>query len=128
MLHKKKPWEQVGDIGVDAGLCWVGDPCYIMGKDASSHPCEKWGDFVDQLYPAEAMENDGDGHLNHPFDQKGFKQFNFSKGHSGLGVVVSTGYGDGFYPVFVRRNSEGRVVEVKVVFDGPELLEEGYDE
>jgi len=113
MWHKKKPWEQVGEIGVDAGLCWVGDPCYIMGKDASSHPCEKWSDFCAQLH-------------SDPDHEKGFKQWDYPAGHSGLGVTVNTGYGDGTYPVFIRRNHEGRVAEVKVVFDGPELDEEGY--
>lgn len=23
-------WTQVGVIGVDSGLCWVGDPCYCV--------------------------------------------------------------------------------------------------
>ena len=23
-------WEHIGEIGVDAGLCWLGDPCYIL--------------------------------------------------------------------------------------------------
>ena len=21
---------KVGEIGVDAGLCWIGDPCFLM--------------------------------------------------------------------------------------------------
>ncbi len=28
-------WEKVGVVGVDAGLLWLGDPCYILDKDGS---------------------------------------------------------------------------------------------
>jgi len=41
---------------------------------------------------------------------------NYALGHPGLGVVVSTGYGDGEYPVEVRRNEDGRIAEVRVRF------------
>lgn len=47
-------------------------------------------------------------------------QLNFKAGHAGAGVTVSTGFGDGLYPVFVRKETlEGlgeRIAEVKVVF------------
>ena len=33
---------------------------------------------------------------------------------------MSTGYGDGVYPVMAKFNDEGRVAEVKVVFDSDE--------
>ena len=36
-------------------------------------------------------------------------------GHAGLGVSVSSGYGDGVYDVFVKRK-DNRIAEVKVVF------------
>ncbi len=95
-------WEKVGEIGVDAGLCWVGDPCYIMGEDASSHPCKTWNEFCDKLQRGE---------------KKGIMQWNYPLGHAGLGVTVETGYGDGVYPVYVKRNDEGRIMQVKVMFD-----------
>jgi hypothetical protein len=113
-------WEYAGVIGVDAGLCWVGDPCYIMGEDATEHPCKTWSEFVNKLYPADSMSNDGDGHLTHKIDKLGFQQFNYKRGHAGLGVVVSTGYGDGEYPGFVKRGRDGIIAEVKVVFVPPE--------
>lgn len=94
-------WEHAGVIGVDAGLCWIGDPCYCVTPDCTEHPAETWGEFCDQL-------SDDDFHAP--------KQWNYKAGHAGLGVSVSTGYGDGTYPVYVRRNSEGRIAEVKVVF------------
>lgn len=99
---------EVGTIGVDAGLCWIGDPCYILHRkndEESGGPPEalgsSWSEFCDKLFAAESG---------------GATQWNYDLGHPGLGVTVSTGYGDGSYPVYVRRNSEGRIAEVRVVF------------
>jgi len=94
-------WEQVGTIGVDAGLCWVGDPCYCVTPDANNHPARTWQEFCDKLQAKEV---------------KGVAQWDYAMGHSGLGVSVSTGYGDGEYPVYIRRNEEGRIAEVRVKF------------
>lgn len=100
MKKKTEKLEEVGLIGVDAGVCWVGDPCYILhAEKAPADIGKNWGEFCDKL------------------EEKGRPaQFNYDMGHAGLGVVVSTGYGDGSYPVYVRRNSEGRIAEVRVVF------------
>lgn len=95
----KKDWETVGEIGVDAGICWIGDPCYILHTKPKPKAIGKtWHEFCEKL------------DSNHT-------QFNYDLGHAGLGVCVSTGYGDGTYPVEVRKNSEGRVMEVRVKFD-----------
>src|SRR5271168_4132582 len=89
----------IGEIGVDAGLCWIGDPCYILHANPPPKAIGKdWGEFCDIL------------------DQATCKQFNYDLGHAGLGVVVSTGYGDGTYPVYARFNKEGRVAKVWVDF------------
>ena len=96
----KPEWTQVGTIGVDAGLCWIGDPCYCVTPDCAEHPADTWGDFC-ELLP-------DDGELS--------KQWDFHNGQPGLGVSVSTGHGDGNYPVFIRRTADGRVAEAKVVF------------
>lgn len=109
-------WKPVGVIGVDAGLCWLGDPCYCVTPDATSHPAKDWPSFCKMLdknkYP-NAM------------------QFNYAKGHPGLGVVVSTGFGDGCYQVYVRETDEGewgkRIAEVRVVFIEPDCDEEGEE-
>ncbi len=96
--------KQIGVIGVDAGLCWVGDPCYIIGDDATKI-WTKWSDFCDTI-----------DYKKHPTTQ----QYDYPKGHPGLGVLVSTGYGDGLYPVFAEIE-DGRVKSVTVdFFGGPE--------
>ena len=96
-------WEPAGVIGVDAGLCWIGDPCYCVTPDAREHPAQTWGEFCGNL---------------RDLDRDGFQQFYYSRGHDGLGVAVSTGYGDGCYPVSIRRTSDGRVAGVRVDFVG----------
>jgi hypothetical protein len=97
----------IGEIGIDAGLCWIGDPCYILHADPLPHAIGKdWTAFCDILH-------DGG---RHPV----CKQFAYDLGHPGLGVVVSTGYGDGVYPVYAEFNEEGLVAKVCVEFIGPD--------
>jgi len=97
----KTKWEEVGCCGVDAGMLWLGDPCYVFGKTRPKDIGEDWGEFCDILGEKE---------------QKGCAQFRFDLGHAGLGVTVQTGYGDGCYPVLVRRDRNGRIAEMKIVF------------
>ncbi len=103
--------KKIGVIGVDAGLCWLGDPCYILGD--ADHKWDTWMDFVNTI-------KDG-----YPTTQ----QYNFNLGHAGLGVLVSTGWGDGVYPVFAEIE-DGRVKSVTVDFDydGDEEDDEEEDE
>lgn len=97
----KKGWERVGVVGVDAGLVWLGDPCYVLHGEKPKAIGRDWGDFVKKLDLG--LGNDT-------------MQMNYDKGHPGLGVVVVSGYGDGTYPVEVRRAKDGTVAEVRVVF------------
>jgi len=91
--------EKVGEIAVDAGLCWIGDPCYVLPDDASNaDQVRDWGAFCNSV---------GDSQTT---------QFNFKQGFAGLGVAVSTGWGDGMYPVYVEYSDEGRIAKVEVVF------------
>ena len=79
----------VGSVGVDAGLVWVGDPCYI--KD---HPelydQSKWMDFCDNIRDL-------------PREKYG-------------GVCTHTNWGDGEYPVYVTFDSDGSPAKLEVVF------------
>jgi hypothetical protein len=97
--------KQIGEIGVDAGLCWIGDPCYILHKKQPPKAIGRsWDGFCDIL-------RDDD---QYPV----CKQFCYDLGHAGLGVVVSTGYGDGVYPVYAEFNDDGRIAKVWVEFIG----------
>ena len=49
-------------------------------------------------------------------------QLNYKMGHAGAGVVATSGYGDGVYPVYARYE-DGRVAELRIKF-----LPHPYDE
>ena len=107
----KENFELAGHIGVDAGLCWVGDPCYIIHNedDISSVIGKNWSEFCGKVTDKEVT------------------QFPYTQGQEGLGLAISTGYGDGFYPVYVRKE-HGRVMEISVVFDEGSQEEEEEEE
>lgn len=114
-MRKLSGWERVGEIGVDAGLCWVGDPCYLLQDTGSGRPKElgkDWKAFCDLLWKKE--------------DGTQTAQWNYDHGRPGLGVTVATGWGDGTYDVYVRR-AEGRVKAVMVVFDEDAAEAEGVE-
>lgn len=96
-------WKLVGHFGVDAGIVWIGDPCYILHTEDGLPESlgNNWLDFCDILgndYPTQ-------------------KTFGFTKeGTDGLGVCLSTGWGDGEYPVYARIDG-GRVTQIFIDFD-----------
>lgn len=96
-------WEKVGVCGIDSGMIWIGDPSYCVTPDADNHPAETWEEFCEQIA-----------------DTNGAKQFDYDTGIAGLGVCVKSGHGDGVYPVYVRRDAKGRVMEARIVFELPE--------
>lgn len=87
-------WEKIGTVGVDAGMIWVGDPCYVLGRD-SSHGPKNWQEFC--------SKTDAHQDYSEPLGK-------------GIGFAISSGYGDGSYAVYIRRSRESRVSAVKVVF------------
>ena len=38
-------WIEIGKIGIDAGLVWIGDPCYLRA-DAHNNPLADWGESI----------------------------------------------------------------------------------
>lgn len=102
-------WVKIGEVGVDAGLIWIGDPCYILHrkeKEEYSDLGTNWNDFCETFWK-KADKND-----------RRFAEFNYIKGDNstnGLGVCVESGYGDGFYDVEANFE-DGRVKEVKIKF------------
>lgn len=105
--------EEIGTVYVDAGMVWVGDPCYVLGEDAS-HPTKEWHDFCELLDKAGQFE--GEKRYSTPFGK-------------GIGFAIESGYGDGEYPVYVEKNRDGRVSRVVIDFetDEPEEDEDDWD-
>lgn len=87
----------IGTVGVDAGLLWIGDPCYVLGEDAS-HGVKQWTEFCDMLTSEDVQEPLGDG----------------------IGLCVATLYGDGTYPVYGTYNARGELTGFRVDFAGEE--------
>jgi hypothetical protein len=102
---KNQRYKLIGEIGIDAGVCWIGDPCYILHTDRLPKAIGKdWDGFCNLLYQ------------DRP-DQV-CKQFDYDSGFAGLGVAVSTGYGDGSYPVYAAFDPEGRIARICIEFIG----------
>ena len=115
--YENDSWEYIGTIGVDSGQMMLADPCYVK-------------DFADDNSDAEGvmklMEAMKDGSDN-SFSYIGACSQSNTPQQAGvlvndigaeMGVVCSSGFGDGGYPVYVKRHDFGewgkRVVEMKI--------------
>lgn len=112
MTTRKVPfdtWQHIGNVGVDAGLIMVGDPCYVTGDSPANQLVHDWDEFCDYIRK--------DENTIHHQVACGLP---YALGHMGAGVVVSSGYGDGEYPVYAKFSDEDdwgiRIKELKVVF------------
>lgn len=96
----KTKWETVGIVSVDAGILWVGDPCYVLHQEEPVKDIGKdWGEFCDKI-----LKDDAPG-----------TQLNHNNGGPGLAVVVGGFGGDGVWPVEVKMK-DGMVSEMRVKF------------
>lgn len=108
-------WEQVGKVDVDSGLIWLGDPCYVFALPHSTKKSKfkslnevkklpkdigkSWIDFCNKVSDSNAT------------------QFNHDTGSPGAGVAIHNAYGDGSYPVFVKKTRQGGIKSVMIVFE-----------
>jgi hypothetical protein len=95
--------EMIGSISVDSGQAMVGDPCYL--DQWKTNEGEEWnlegkiGEYSYHGASATTIANNS-GELG-----------------QGSAVVFNTGYGDGYYPVYVETNEDGRIVKVVIDFN-----------
>lgn len=97
-------------VGVDAGMIYIGDPCYVVPEDGQVRwrldrdgvtDRDVWGKFLSKYVTDE----------NRPI-------YPVEEGAAGsLGVVVNSGHGDGVYPVTIVV-VKGRVVAATITFIG----------
>lgn len=80
-------WVKIGDVGVDAGVVWIGDPCYVITEDAQHAP-KTWLEFCDKGRELGLFE-------------KGFAEIC----GPGMGLEIATLYGDGIYPVYAEHTT-----------------------
>jgi len=98
----KNKTKLAGYCGVDSGQIMVIDPCYAF--------MDEFDDMGGNYRNVCNISLGDDGYGEFPLPKNGYTQ--------GIGVVTSSGYGDGNYPVFVDVNDDGRVVELRIAFDG----------
>jgi hypothetical protein len=102
-------WKKIGIVGVDSGMLMVCDPCYVEGEWESEEFVP--GSKVKHSFSYNAC-------CVKTVDGRQFGQLNYKLGHAGVGVVFSSGVGDGVYPVYARvEDVKGwgkRVVEVRI--------------
>ena len=100
--------KKIGYVAVDSGQLIITDPCYL--KDFKSNDFEE---TKADAIPIKDYSYNGACQATLSADKCG--QLSDGK-FKEAGVAVSTGYGDGCYPVFATYNSEGRVTKVEVLF------------
>jgi hypothetical protein len=93
-----------GYFSVDSGQAMVGDPCYLDTWNNNTN--DEWnlegkvGEYSYQGASATTLAN------------------NYGEIGIGTAVVFNTGYGDGYYPVYVQMNDDERVSKVVIDFEG----------
>lgn len=93
----------VGYASVDAGIIWIGDPCYVMGADAS-HGVKDWNEYCEKSFAGpDAVNPDCRNNVCEPLG----KDIGFEIGGFG---------GDGSWPVIVTTGSDGLVVKAEILF------------
>ena len=95
--------ELAGFCFVDSGQIMIGDPCYLSNYvddgDEQWDLSNKYGKYTYQGASASSLSTDGFGELG-----------------GGLAVAVSSGYGDGSYPVYIKRDDNGRIASATIIF------------
>jgi hypothetical protein len=93
-----------GSFMVDSGQAMVGDPCYL--NDWDTNQGEKWEpEKHTNEYSYQGASN---ATLFQAFGELG----------GGKAVAFTTGYGDGYYPVYVKLDENDRVAMVVIDFEG----------
>lgn len=129
-LEETDGWQKVGEISVDAGICWVGDPCYILPDKRGKYidnPGLLYTDMLDAMFIQDSIE---EGEREFPCRKTNqVHAFDHYPGNTGKGIVMGSGYGDGCYDVFVKAKKIGgwgrRITEMKVVFINENETEKG---
>lgn len=106
---KTKDLTYAGSVCVDSGQIMIGDPCYLNDWDPNTN--DEWN--------VEGKQGE------YSYFGACATTLNANVGELGTmtSVVMSSGYGDGVYPVFVKFNEDGRVSMAVIDFDNELGLE-----
>tara|TARA_R100000234_G_scaffold98996_1_gene67550 strand:- start:49 stop:501 length:453 start_codon:yes stop_codon:yes gene_type:complete len=126
--YKNDSWEYIGTIGVDSGQMMLSDPSYVK------HFAEN--DDIDIVKLNDVINDGSDNsysYLGSCSQSNTPQQAGVLVNDIGvaMGVVCSSGFGDGGYPVYVKRHNFSyggkRVVEMKIEFVNEEQWEGTYN-
>ena len=99
--------KRIGSFSVDSGQAIIGDPCYL----------DEW-----ELWNDKSEDFDNHKQKAGQYSYLGACGVTIDKGYGELGggraVALSTGYGDGYYPVFAEFDENGRIAKVIIDFEG----------
>jgi hypothetical protein len=95
--------KHIGNFGVDSGQVLIVDPCYL----------DDW-----KTWDSTEVSFENHKTLKGEFGYLGACGVTLSEGFGEVesGVVSTTGYGDGVYPVFATITSDNRVAKLEIVF------------
>lgn len=100
MSKTKNGWKKIGDVCIDSASLILADP-FTANFEYSKEQIFNMGNSYKQHLNIDHPENEGE--IDHD-----------------MAIMVKTGLGDGFYPVYAKYEDLGplgkRIAEVKVVF------------
>ena len=94
-------WEFLGYVSINTGSIFIGDPCEIIER------YKKFKDWLDELERNKLTQRSELQYHSKADDGRNYPSF----------VQSGTGYGDGCYKVWVKKNEEGRVMQIKIDFE-----------
>lgn len=101
----------VGDVYVDSGRIWIGDPAYILDP-------KNWGEEAPS--PEAMFYKEDDAERSHPPALDGAPQvLALEPLGKGLGLIFPSGWGDGIYPVYITLGDDGRPEAAYISFTRP---------
>ena len=94
---------QIGTVGVDAGMIYIGDPCYCIDAPLGRRA---WDQFLREIAGP-------DGYLESYATVEGETA---TGNRFPAGVVCVSGAGDGEYPVYAEFTADGLIARVTIDF------------
>ena len=98
-IIKPNTFQLEGHISVDSGQVMLIDPCYIKSNFATESGATAGLNYAGACGVTLSKDRCGE--------------------FGGLAFATSTYYGDGEYPVFVKRDESGGITEIKIKFKNP---------
>ena len=119
LKKESKSWKKIGVVGIDSANLLLVDPAYLQRRsDIPSYDALVGLRKSKRVVPTSRVSKTPKEWT--PRMRSQTAQVLFKKGHKGAGVITTTGFGDGLYPVFAKFGKsgdwKGRVKEIRIDF------------